>query len=413
MGLCKDGYYRVSLTYDGKQYRITGKSEKEALDKRAELKAALKRGEEKIDGSMTVGAWSKEWLDAYVRPKIRKPGAPKSKESMTQKSYEMYEQKLNGYILPAIKNLKLRDVRDVHLKKILNAEAGRSKSNVSKIRIVIKAMFRQAYDSRLIPFDPSSSLQLPAVTEGKRRSLTDDERALLLRTCEVHRCGLWIKTLLSTGIRPGESAALTTGDFDFNSKLLTINKDIESGSGKLSDPKTKAGFRKVPIPDDLIPELQAAFEDREPDAIAFPQLNGTMKTDTCITNDWRSFKRCMEVIGGCFTIWRGRLMSIANDGVITTSQGRIPEVDTDGFDGHVVADDLILYDLRHTYCTDLQRAGVPINIASYLMGHADIQTTAKIYTHTGDEEAQTAAVSINAYRISKNGEKVKQEVKIV
>lgn len=413
MGLCKDGYYRVSLTYDGKQYRITGKSEKEALDKRAELKAALKRGEEKIDGTMTVGAWSKEWLDTYVRPKIRKPGAPKSKGSMTQKSYEMYEQKLNGYILPAIKNLKLRDVRDVHLMKILNAEAGRSKSNVSKIRIVIKAMFRQAYDSRLIPFDPSSSLQLPAVTEGKRRSLTDDERALLLRTCEVHRCGLWIKTLLDTGIRPGESAALTVEDFNFDLKLLNISKDIESGSDQLSDPKTKAGFRKVPIPDDLIPELKAAFENREPSALAFPQLNGSIKTDTCITNDWRSFKRCMEVIGGCFTIWRGRLMSIANDGFIATSQGRIPEVETDGFDGHVVADDLILYDLRHTYCTDLQRAGVPINIASYLMGHADIQTTAKIYTHTGDAEAQTAAVSINAYRVSKNGEKVKPEVKIV
>lgn len=49
--------------------------------------------------------------------------------------------------------------------------------------------------------------------------------------------------------------------------------------------------------------------------------------------------------------------------------------------GAEVADDLTPYCLRHTFCTDLQRAGVPINVAKELMGHADIQTTANIYTH--------------------------------
>ena len=51
----------------------------------------------------------------------------------------------------------------------------------------------------------------------------------------------------------------------------------------------------------------------------------------------------------------------------------------------VVAPDLTPYCLRHTYCTDLQRAGVPINIAKELMGHADIQTTANIYTHKDND----------------------------
>ena len=46
-----------------------------------------------------------------------------------------------------------------------------------------------------------------------------------------------------------------------------------------------------------------------------------------------------------------------------------------------VADDLVPYCLRHTFCTDLQDAGVPINIAKELMGHSDISITAKIYTH--------------------------------
>lgn len=46
-----------------------------------------------------------------------------------------------------------------------------------------------------------------------------------------------------------------------------------------------------------------------------------------------------------------------------------------------LSDDLTPYCLRHTFCTDLQKAGVPINVAKELMGHSDISITANIYTH--------------------------------
>lgn len=48
---------------------------------------------------------------------------------------------------------------------------------------------------------------------------------------------------------------------------------------------------------------------------------------------------------------------------------------------HAIAPDLTTYCLRHTFCTDLQRAGVAINIAKELMGHSSIAVTADIYTH--------------------------------
>ena len=50
-----------------------------------------------------------------------------------------------------------------------------------------------------------------------------------------------------------------------------------------------------------------------------------------------------------------------------------------------LADDFVMYNLRHTYCTDLEKAGVPINIACRLMGHSDITLTSKIYTHASME----------------------------
>lgn len=61
----------------------------------------------------------------------------------------------------------------------------------------------------------------------------------------------------------------------------------------------------------------------------------------------------------------------------------------------VLAPDFVPYCLRHTYCTDLQNKGVPINIAKYLMGHDDISVTASIYTHISDQAIDIAAELIN------------------
>ena len=60
----------------------------------------------------------------------------------------------------------------------------------------------------------------------------------------------------------------------------------------------------------------------------------------------------------------------------------------------VVAEDLVPYCLRHTYCTDLEIAGVPLNVAKLLMGHSDVSVTANIYTHKSDEAILEAARKI-------------------
>ena len=44
--------------------------------------------------------------------------------------------------------------------------------------------------------------------------------------------------------------------------------------------------------------------------------------------------------------------------------------------------------LRHTYCTNLRRQGVDLKTAQYLMGHADISTTANIYSHVTEEDVR-------------------------
>lgn len=399
MAVCKDGRLRTTFTYEGKQYDVKAQSKTELIKKYYEKKAALERGEGKIDKTMTVKAWSALWLKTYIQPKVRQPGQPKDEFSMTEKSYQMYPSKLNNYILPSIGRYKLKDITGAHLQQMLNALAGGSKATVSKVRLVTKAMFHQAYLDRLIVFDPSINLQLPQVTQGQRRPLTDEERIAFNQACERHPQGLWFKLLLATGIRPGEAMALTVGDFDLSKGLLSISKAVESGSHVVSTPKTKAGIRTVPIPFNLIQPLSTFFENRLPNAIAFPQADGiSMKTADSVLNEWRSFFRCMEICAGAKTIkkgWRGGFRTIIKDGYEKTACGRIMEMDTDGEDGHSLDQELTIYYLRHTYCTDLQRAGVDMYSAKYLMGHEDISTTAKIYTHGGEDTALAAAKIIN------------------
>ena len=212
-------YFRKTARYNGKKYEATGKTELEAMTKLAEKLAAVKRGEEAIDGSMTVDSWYRQWKALYKEPK-----------GLTAKSLGMYDEKYNGYIKPRIGRLKLKDVKDVHLQIILNEQAGKSASHVKKIRLVMQEMFKRARQSRLIAYDPAELLELPAFIQKKRRSITEEEREAILAVAEYHRSGLWILTLLYTGMRPGETAALTWADVDFKKNEIHIHSAKESGS---------------------------------------------------------------------------------------------------------------------------------------------------------------------------------------
>lgn len=349
--------YRSTFYYEGKRYETTGKSQKEADQKAAIKLDKLKRGEISISSNMTVARWANEWLEIYKRPSIGEG---------QYKSYCLY---INGIIVPEIGNLTLKSVKDVHLQKILNNRAGKSKSDVSKLRITMKAIFQRAYQSKLIPNNPAEFLELPAATEGTHRSLTDEEREHILAFAEKHHAGLWIKTLLYTGMRPGETRALDWRHVDFEKRLIHIEQAMKAHTKIIGMPKSAAGVRDIPIPDKLYAVLMGAKS--EPFEPVFKQpTTGKRHTKTSMRYLWGNFKRLLDISLGA-KVYHSEIKISA------------------------LAPDLVPYCLRHTYCTDLQDAGVPINIARYLMGHSDISMTAKIYTHTTEKAIQDAAELIN------------------
>ena len=191
-------YIRKTITWDSRRYEVRGKTEQEACEKLADLVVSLKRGEFAASGQTTVEQWFQQWMQTYKIP-----------SGITPKSLRLYDEKYNGYIGPAIGQKKLQDVRDLHLQTILNTQAGRSYSHVSKLRMVLQELFRQARRSRLIVFDPAEGLQLPESTKRSHRPITAAERRHILALAKEHRAGLWVLTILYAGLRPGETAALS------------------------------------------------------------------------------------------------------------------------------------------------------------------------------------------------------------
>lgn len=340
-------YIKRSERYNGKKYEATGKTEKEALRKLADKIAAAKRGEETVNENMTVNAWYKQWKATYKDPK-----------GLTAKSLGMYDEKYDKYIKPKIGSLKMKDVRDIHLQKIMNEQAGKSISHTKKVRMVLQEMFKRARQSRIIVYDPAETLELPKTTEGKRRSITEEERAAILEVAKTHRSGLWILTLLYTGMRPGETAALVWNDIDFDKNEIRVHAAKESGSKSIKTPKTDAGNRTIPIHAELLPLLKE--KKKKPFDPVFPTGAGNFQNENSLRRLWTGFKRDLDIHMGA-KVYRNQIIE------------------------SVVAGDLTPYCLRHTFATDCAKAGVPLETVRWLMGHSDITITANIYQHPDTE----------------------------
>ena len=359
---------RATFTYEGRRYEATGADRREAERNAALMEDRLRRGEIGVSSGMTVRRWADEWLEAYKR------------QAVTEKVYRDYKSQVDNHIAPAIGSFRLSEVRALHLQKILNGRAGLSLSRVKMLHITIRAMFKKARQSGLVSADPSEHLEMPRAHLGTRRSITDFEREHFLKAAREHHAGLMFKAMLYCGLRGGEAAALSWGDVDLPARLIRVRRTMESGSGEMKEPKTPAGIRDVPIPDAIWGELLEASEGSASFEPVFTQrTTGRRHTESSRAKAWASLKKQIDISMGARFEKRA-----AADGKMREQKVL-----------SVVAADFVPHCLRHTYCTDLQNAGVPINVAKYLMGHSLLEVTARIYTHMGAEALESAAQRIN------------------
>lgn len=375
----KNGMYREKATYKGVTYDLTAKTERELMEKIVKRKAAIDDGEYSIHANMTVENWARVWLEEYKRPNVIK------------QSYDGYKSIINNHIIPYIGKKKVCDLLPVDVQSVLNRQRGKSKSQVIYVRKALTGMLKEAKKNKLTREDLCDGLKNPEWEEGGTRAFTDEEIQLLFKACKKHKKGLFPKIMYYCGLRPGEVAALETKrDIDLNAKIIHVRNAVEAGfTRNLKGPKTESGVRDVPIPDELIPELTEAVKSAG--KYLFVTEQGRLMAHSNVISMWRSILHLMDIEAGA---------TLKGHQVIKSAIGRIEELPNGN---KRVVYHLKLYWLRHTYCTNLQRAGIPINIAKDLMGHADTKMVERIYTHFTDDQFEATRQKLNDFASAKKG----------
>ena len=216
---------------------------------------------------------------------------------------------------------------------------------------------------------------LPRMVKKDIRVLTLIEQSKFLSTVAGDRLSAAFILDLSTGLRQGELLALKWGDINFEENYIRVrrtiirtnifNKDKESTSQLIfQDPKTKAGKRFVPYPDN-ISNVLSEHKHR--------QISEKIKAGSLYEDN--DFVFCTEL---------GKPIEPRN---FTRKFYKLAK--------KAGLQDINLHALRHTYATRLLEMNEHPKVVQELLGHSSITVTLDIYSHVMPEIKKSAANKLN------------------
>lgn len=339
--------YKINrkFTYEGKIYYIHANSEREAAFKMTKKLAELESGNSIVTGTTTLEEWAIKCIDTYKT----------SQKDVTRKSFRS---RVQTCILNEIGTMQLKHIKPIHCQKVLNLQAGKSKAHINMVYQALNFILDKAVDNNLIASNPAKGIVKPSGTYSPRRTITEKERFHIIKVAKTKRKYFMFLLMLFCGCRPSEAAECMGRDIKVIDGVNMLH---------IRGTKTKNADRYVPIPD----ELFDLIKDTPPFDYIAAYRTGSQITYSNRSRVWESFKRDLNISMGC-RLYRNKL---------------VPP--------YPVAEDLVPYCLRHTYCTDLAKLGVDLRIAQKLMGHSSITLTANIYTHMDTSDIASVANTIN------------------
>ena len=336
----KDGRYKKQITLpDGVTRYVYGYTKEELDEKVKDIQRQYDAGLV-IGDATTVGEWAVRWFDTY-------------KTDVRKATRESYAYAYNGYILPALGKMALRDVRPAHCQKVMLSVAEKSESLQSKVRIVLRQLFRTARQNRLITYDPTEGLKIThKAAPPKEKYLDQQQREALLHAATEPRARAFVALCLYAGLRREEALGLQWGDIDGDT--LHIRRAV-TFVGNDTDPdlslKSKSAYRDIPI----MGELSAILASTPRTSLwVVPSAAGGMMTKSAFRRMWDKVVRPLDFKA-------------------------TPHM------------------LRHTFASICHAAGVDLKTAQVWMGHSTIAVTANIYTHLDKDTVKTESAKITSF----------------
>ena len=377
-----DGRYVAK--YHGKCFY--GSTSAEAKRKRDAYKAAQLLGLKQPQPAETVSSYAGRWL-------------PTAKASVSPRVYNNYASLLDR-LIAAMGDTPISQVTPTDVKSVYNTMLGASDSMVKKARMIYTAMFDGALEDGLITVNPARSRAAKPHrgTAGTHRILTPEEVQLIHQV--DHRVRPFALTMYYAGLRRGEALALDIDrDVDFKAKVIHVTEAVryESNKAIITDPKTEAGRRDVP----LFPALEAVLKGCH--GLLLPGPDGKHCTEQAFSRAWESYNNALSraANNGLQKRWWGRTKE--HKAILAEDIAALPPYKEINLRCH---------DFRHSFCTELCNAGVDLHVAITWLGHADEKMIMSVYDHVTPARIQTATALASAHFGSQNGSQPRKKYRL-
>lgn len=296
--------------------------------------------------------------------------------------YESYVKDQLGW--KSIQNIRYTDIQKLYMNMI--QEQHLKASTVQSVHSILYQMFESAVMDNLVRTNPTSTVlkslkKLFDSEQEKRHALTVEEQACLINY--IYHSKQYVKwsslftVLLGTGLRIGEALGLTWNDCDFDRDTISVNhiilyKPSENGGYqyRISEPKTKAGFRIVPMFADVKAALLREMAKMSGKAVQpfivdgysgfiFLNKNGKVYTP-----------------GAVFDVIQRITSDYNREEFFNASQEHREPRYLPKMSAHI---------LRHTFCTRLCENNADIKVVQDVMGHKNSRTTMDVYNEATAE----------------------------
>ncbi len=319
--------------------------------------------------SMTVGEFLNLWLTEHA------------KHNMKQSTFQNREIIIQKRIVPAIGQIKLEDLKPIHLKRFYNQmhEQNLSADYVHSMHSLLRSAFRHAFKWQITSNLIMEHVDAPKLTAKKQLQTWTLEQAIQFldytAALKDEYCHIAYVLAIFTGMRRGEVLGLRWSDVNFDKKLLQVVQTVYRTNGQapsIQTPKTANSTRSITLPDNVIDELRAHKAKQNQMRLMFGSLyqdNGLVcPNPNGVPMDPRllygHFTKCAKAAG-------------------------LPSIR--------------FHDLRHTHATIMLQLGEHPKVVSERLGHSNIMITLNTYSHVLPTMQEDAARKLfEAFKNVKN-----------
>jgi len=301
-----------------------------------------------------------DWIDSYVAVNLKRS------------TYLSYRRIVEKQIIPIIGGIDLKNLLPDNIDKMYAylLKEGRSDNNgglsaktVLYIHRVLNEALEHAVKKRIIYNNPIKYItNTPKPKKFKAQIYNAKEILDLLKCTKDSIFELPVALAAICGLRRGECLALTIDDIDFQNMTININKQLNQYENELiiTEPKSEDSNRVVSAPSEIFDIITKRIKNIERNKNLLESEYKDNKLIVC--NEDGDF-----IKPGYFTKNFNRFLKRNNLKVIR------------------------FHDLRHSCASLMLKSGVPMKIASQILGHSTIGITADLYTHVLHESKKEAA----------------------